>query len=396
MHREVPDVRRPGGLLFLGMVTWLLTLGGAAHVYACSVPVFRYALEEWNADPYVVEVVHRGPLHGEAVVARDLLDSYARGEEVSANFVVSYVDAEKRSQGMESAHTQGLTDAGEARMTVYLPVAIGRREPVWSGPLTREAVKKIVDSPLRREIARRLLRGDSIVWILLESGDEKTDVAAATLLEEQLKVLETTLKLPELPMPQEEAIPATEDGTMLRLAFSLVRLGRDDEAEAFLVASLLRTEPDLPALRQPMAFPIFGRGRVLYALAGKGINAENIRRACEFLIGPCSCIVKAENPGVDLLMAADWELHMGALVVTQELPPLAGVTDLIAPEKAASPAPPARELPKPKTAPASGGLPQSVLIVMGSAFVLIVIGTLVMRHAKTKRERYERSAGKRE
>ena len=42
------------------------------------------------------------------------------------------------------------------------------------------------------------------------------------------------------------------------------------------------------------------------ALVGAGITAENIKDAAAFLAGPCSCEVKRDNPGVDLLLTAEW------------------------------------------------------------------------------------------
>jgi hypothetical protein len=56
-----------------------------------------------------------------------------------------------------------------------------------------------------------------------------------------------------------------------------------------------------------MVFPLFGRGRAMPALVGAGITPENIKDAAAFLAGPCSCEVKRDNPGVDLLLTADWE-----------------------------------------------------------------------------------------
>ena len=56
-----------------------------------------------------------------------------------------------------------------------------------------------------------------------------------------------------------------------------------------------------------MVFPVFGQARVLYALVGKGIRHETIDRAASFLIGSCSCQVKEQNPGADLLMTVDWK-----------------------------------------------------------------------------------------
>ena len=57
---------------------------------------------------------------------------------------------------------------------------------------------------------------------------------------------------------------------------------------------------------------IFGRGRALDALIGKGINADTIAEAAKFLCGACSCQVKRLNPGVDLLIAANWDTILNA------------------------------------------------------------------------------------
>ena len=38
----------------------------SAVAIACNVPVFRYALERWPADPYEVFVLHEGALDAEA------------------------------------------------------------------------------------------------------------------------------------------------------------------------------------------------------------------------------------------------------------------------------------------------------------------------------------------
>ena len=47
--------------------------------------------------------------------------------------------------------------------------------PAYSGPLQAEALRNLLESPARTELARRLLQGESAVWLLLESGDAKKD-----------------------------------------------------------------------------------------------------------------------------------------------------------------------------------------------------------------------------
>src|SRR4051812_40753852 len=47
----------------LGLCAALLALGvSAARSDACSVPVFRYALERWRPTPDEVHLFHKGPL----------------------------------------------------------------------------------------------------------------------------------------------------------------------------------------------------------------------------------------------------------------------------------------------------------------------------------------------
>src|SRR5262245_56551936 len=45
-------------VIIAAIVCWALVLTADA----CNVPVFRYALERWRPDPFVIYVVHQGPL----------------------------------------------------------------------------------------------------------------------------------------------------------------------------------------------------------------------------------------------------------------------------------------------------------------------------------------------
>jgi hypothetical protein len=347
------------------VLAFLLTFVAPA-LYACSIPVFRYALERWQPDAYVVELVHHGELSGEAKAAADLLDGYVRGKEAPVNLAVRHVDAREETP---------------ARMAVYFPAGVRDREPVWSAPLTRESVEKLVDSPVRKDVVRRLLDGESAVWVLIESGDSEKDGAAAALLEKELKALEATLELPEDLVAEEGDGVLDENAPALRVAFSVVRLKRDDPAEAFLVASLLRTEPDLLGFDEPMAFPVFGRGRALYALVGRGIHEDNIAEACRFVCGACACEVKAANPGVDLLMAANWDEAVERLLsVEGPLPPLTGVFPaLVSAEADKTPAGrPAQVATDSSSSRSATGLVRTVLLVLAGIVVCVIAASVVV------------------
>ncbi|MEA2062132.1 MAG: hypothetical protein U9P14_00415, partial [Gemmatimonadota bacterium] len=206
----------------------------------------------------------------------------------------------------------------------------------------------------------------SAVWVLLECGDRKKDEAAARVLEEHLPVMEKTLRLPEA-VDRENL----EGLSRLRVGFPLIRLSRLEMREEVFIRMLMNTEPDLDLYADwPMAFPVYGRGRTLYALVGEGITAENIEEACAFLTGPCACEIKDLNPGMDLLMAVDWQSGLGGSWVAEvDIPPLTGLSGLSqapAAEVAAGAGP--------------GGNPlwRNILLAIGLVAALVLLSTIVV------------------
>ncbi len=268
----------------------ILFLLASTSVFACSVPVFRYALEHWAADPYRVTVPH--------------------GTKLDGNFKVTTTDVSK--------------------IELRQPVSMRNEEVIWSAEFNEANVKALVDSPARQQIAERLGAGESAVWVLLESGDKAKDDEANRFLDERLEYLSGVMELPKLDQQDVKNGLVSVPGDGLRLAFSTLRVKRDDAAESAFIAMLLASEPDLREIEEPIAFPIFGQGRVLYALVGRGIKVETIDRAAQFLIGSCSCQVKEQNPGVDLVMAVDWkQMVKDQAMPGQKLPELSEIADLL-------------------------------------------------------------------
>jgi hypothetical protein len=334
----------------VGILAFGLTAALARPARACDVPVFRYALENWPASPYVVEVLHRGPLP-----TGDLGALQQTGGASSANVTVRSVDLAEASSARQQRQWRGLGSPALPLLVLRSPHASPSGPPLWSGPLTASNVTKLVDSPARREIVRRLLDGDSAVWVLLESGDRTRDAAVRARLESTLQELQRTLKLPVV----QGAAPLSRDDSTrpprppLQLRFSLLALSRRDAEESVFVALLMNSEKGLGRYAsEPIVFPIYGRGRALYALVGKGITDENVREAGAFLIGSCSCEAKALNPGTDLLMTADWDGRLvDSAVQAAGSQPLVGLATL---SQAARPATPVRR-PQAKASAANAG-----------------------------------------
>ena len=308
--------------LILLVCCWSLV---ASDLWACSVPVFRYALERWAPDTYNVFVFHEGPLSEDQQGLVDRLNSNGSSASQDSNLSLTRIDVSKTAEPEALALWEAQGTENLPWMMVSFPWKRFAADSVWSGPFTESAVERLLDSPVRREVARRLLRGDSAVWVLLECGDSEKDKKALERLNSRLNHLESRLELPVLnPEDIEEGL-ITIDEDQLKIAFSSLRLSREDPKETFFVRNLLGSEDDLAGFDEPIAFPIFGRGRVLYGLIGEGIASDVIDEASLFLTGACSCEVKEQNPGVDLLMSVDWDrLITTQYEIDRELPPLAG------------------------------------------------------------------------
>jgi hypothetical protein len=307
---------------------------------ACQVPVFRYALERWLSDPYELMVVTGA--EGLTSAQKQVVQSL-RAATTDAAFPVNL---EVRTASEEKAVAGTDSPASETpRFELYYPAKLRpllTEAPIWSGPITADNATRVLRSPARTELVKRLLAGDSAVWVLVEMGDRKTDAAAAATLQGLIETAATRLKIPEgviglheieagrRPAP-EEAENVLQARIPLKIAFSLLRVSRDDPAEAVFLAQLLHVENDLGDYADaPMAFPVFGRGRVIEPLIGAGLTRDNVLRASGYLCGPCSCVVKEQNPGVDLLIAANWDAALAGseVVLDKVLPPLTGLPGL--------------------------------------------------------------------
>ncbi len=312
----------------------LIAVATAHTAAACNIPVFRYALERWRIegpeDLYDAIVFTNGELTIEQQAALAALQQAAYESPADtapagtapADTAASSLPKTAPSRANLAVHVvdlngempkpiaklwreqQQTTEAAAPWLVLRYPDSGDDWPSVWSGPLTGENVALLIDSPARRELVKRLMAGQSVVWLLLESGDAAADGKAAEEFDAQLKQLPGELKLPE---------GAGEDGTPLlstlplAIRFSLLRVNRAEPSEKLFAASLLAGDKRLQAATGPIVFPVFGRGRVLDGLYGKDLKPEVVADAAAFLCGACSCLVKRLNPGFDLLTTAAWD-----------------------------------------------------------------------------------------
>uniref|UniRef100_A0A7C2K208 Uncharacterized protein n=1 Tax=Schlesneria paludicola TaxID=360056 RepID=A0A7C2K208_9PLAN len=353
-------------------VSSALLVGGLA--WGCNVPVFRYALEHWRPDPYRLTVFHREPLSAEE---QDRLAVLAQRNLSHANVVVRTLDVNRLDE-VDRPLFASLAEQPLPRLVVQYPAALGLDEPVWTGGLGSDDLAALLDSPARRELVRRLADGETAVWVLLTTGDAAQDDAAAALLTDELQALSRKLKLPELTESPEDILLGSAP---LKVSFSLLEVSRNNLAERALVAMLLGCESDLAPLKEPMVFPVFGRGRALLPLIGAGISGDNIHTSAAFLTGACSCQVKNQNPGFDLLHTADW----ATLLVLDQDPAIAMSEDAspgepeLVPIPSGVPAPPEESpVETSATAPTTSAAPPRSFPLTRVALMAAVVGAVAV------------------
>jgi hypothetical protein len=92
------------------------------------------------------------------------------------------------------------------------------------------------------------------------------------------------------------------------LRVATLKVARTDPAEHWFVRLLMQTERDLGDYPdEPIVFAVYGRARVMPPYVGRGITIENLTQCLTFVTGPCSCVVRDENPGKDMLARWNWE-----------------------------------------------------------------------------------------
>ena len=401
--KEFRNAVTRGYSLRLAGITLVALLQFSVRLEACQIPVFRYALERWEPDSYSVQVLYESPLTAEqeSLIAT-LTRTGSPGDPM--NLTVEVVDLAGKSETERAS----LVPKGTPLPTMVLQYPQRQRsaELAWFGALTESNVMALLESPARQELAKRLLDGHSAVWLLVESGDPQQDASAYERLEQGVAAAQASLSLPEKDVLEKDESFRADTKVALRLEFSMIRIRHDDPAEAVLRSVLRHSVPDLSKINGPLAIPVYGRGRTHFALAGDGIHQQNIETSCQFVVGACSCQVKAQNPGIDLPMAVPWSSKVSdAAISTVSLPELSGLGELAAmaesvSEKAAEtlaeeslPAPPA--LPGNTSSDgtssdgqgsdldsASGGLLQAIIVATVAMAAAVAVASLWIRRGR--------------
>jgi hypothetical protein len=273
--------------------------------FACDTPVYRYALERWMPDPFDVIVFHQGPLPPED--GQFVEDLIKKGIAQRSGWYVREVDV----KGKLDADTQKVYQ--KHKTGFKLPFVLirqleknGQMDMIWKGAYTKDSLEKVLFSKHRTEISERLAKGD-IVWVILEGSDPIKNQGLTKILEAELPKLQTELK-PSTPAAEKEPGEADTSLPPRPLTLSSIRVSKQNPEEESLVNFLLQVAPaKAQKSQEPLVFIVFGRGRAIYVGEASEINYQTLESHGNFLVGPCSCEIKDQNPGRDLLFGVNWD-----------------------------------------------------------------------------------------
>ena len=250
----------------------------ASSAFACTIPVFRFALDRWNADSYHLVVPASSSKNVE--LARALLPY--------------------RGNGPANVHIEESNGPVATEAQLFLPNDAAHTMPLWHGLPTPQSFHDILESPARKELLQRLLAGESVVWVIVDGGAE------TERLEKRLSFLERVIEIP----PQDTNDPDSQlgPGPTLRLKLSSMHLSVHSNEEKLFCAMLAGTKAAAALAKgEPFAAAVFGRGRVIGAWPLSQLDDTALEDISMFLTGRCSCRVKNESPGWDVLLNVDWE-----------------------------------------------------------------------------------------
>lgn len=331
-------------------------------VKPCTEPVFSYALQNWRPLPYKLIVYLAGRSNDEE---RELI-TYANKSSRTGRIGVLDILVLNSSEILDNTSEIFPTQMIPKKLpwcSLLSPYSTEDSKPIWSGTFDRKNIDLILFSPARKEISTRILdKGDVCVWLLLEGENiQKIPLSSKNTFQNKImffikkivsyftfsktgdskvvKTIEKWLKqissnqniLFSQNVDRSDTIQNKQDS--LSFKSSLHRISRNDPQEKMFVKMLQHLLPDNRDKTTSFLFPIFGRGRTLPPLGEEKITLENMNDIAKFLIEPCACVIKNENPGSDILFTVPWRQIINSrnsstvIFSTIEDPPLKGFSD---------------------------------------------------------------------
>jgi len=286
------------------LLTILLVIGNLHAVNACTVPLFKYALDRWEPEYYRLTIItDRGFSKQQIENCEIILEKNYTNLFLLTN---SFANIPKKIK-------QQLAK-GDNAFIEFAPKLKADRI-LWHGKLTTKKLTALTTSLINKQIVSHLIKNESAVWLFIPAKQ----AAKQQLNAQKLQLLKTTLH------QAKQNLKLPEAGRNLTIAFPIIEVNADILANSLLFDNLKILLPQDVALGDtPLTVPIIGRGRALFALFCDRFSEKSILDLSKYIIGACACEVKVMNPGIDLLFSANWdkEFDYYPLARSEVTPPL--------------------------------------------------------------------------
>ncbi|NQU22978.1 MAG: hypothetical protein HQ567_17005 [Candidatus Nealsonbacteria bacterium] len=315
----------------LAVLMALTAAWSASPARACNTPVFRYAMYNWPSAPYYVFYFHHGEPSEEDAEVNKKLAELSRAE-LPANVSLDAFDVtdEAKLKMLPKVVNESRKKHADGDKPQHLVYTSWGAE-LYAGRLDAKTIQQMIHSPARKRMGELFGKGHGMVLLVLTGPDEEANKQAVKVAGEAVSKVDEIFVAGAAPPPMEylpekpeekgdnngdeqkkDDVEKSDDekGPKNELKIAVVKVSRTDPAEKWLVKMLLAVEPDLndaKYAKDPMVYAVYGRGRAMPPYVGKGITTENLLDCMAFLAGACSCTVKDQNPGMDLLMQFDWD-----------------------------------------------------------------------------------------
>jgi len=294
---------------------------------ACEIPVFRYALERWAADKYQL-VVYKAE------------EGFSEDDKLILDKLYDRLPDKNGNLNLKISVKQG--DAPASTLELKYPSQVKNNTPVWKGILNEENLSNLLDSPARKTLQKLLLSGESVIWITIDPDQKLLDdlTKYSELFSGKYKLSEEIIQMDEKDKIDSITTKKELDNVIrstipLKISFTTLKVNRNDPKEEVFLNMLLSQWPELRHSDKPVVIPVFGRGRFLEAAPAELLDQLSFKKLTDYLCSGCSCTVKTENPGIDLLMDVPWGNYVSESVLKMKaIPSLSGISaDLQEPEK---------------------------------------------------------------
>lgn len=247
---------------------------------------------------FEVSVFFRGTLKDTDAKRLTQLEDWAVHNGGNVNLEVVRCDLDERVPADLLDLWKSLKDAPLPTVVVRTPLKATGQHIFWQGRLSDPFLEDLATSPARREVAQRLLRGDAVVWLLLRGSDKELAARTRASLDAALAKLAEEIELPPgVGRPGSELLAKIP----LQMKFSVVEVSAESAEEQTLIKLLHGGLAKAPVASDSYIAPVFGRGRVLNVLSASKLESETVGDWTRYLCSACSCQVKQQNPGFDLL-----------------------------------------------------------------------------------------------